>query len=592
MRNAKIVCTLGPATSDRDSIRSLADAGMTVARINSSHGSFESRADLVDQTRLVDDMTAKPVAVMVDLQGPEIRTGSTAEPVTIEGGTSVRFVEGTAVGPSEIGISQDLSAVSQGDRVLIDDGRIQTVVDRIERSTVYATVESGGELGSRKGINVPGVDLGVDNVTEKDRRDLRLAADKRVDFVAASFVRNAADVLAVSEVLESEAVDIPIIAKIERADAVEHLDEIIEAAHGIMIARGDLGVELPMEDVPLIQKRIIRKGQAAGVPVITATEMLDSMVDQSRPTRAEASDVANAVLDGTDAVMLSAETAIGDHPTKVVETMDRIIREIEGSVEYDEIREQRVPDADGEPKTDALARSARYLARDVNASAVVVASESGYTARRVAKFRPQVPVVATTPRDRVRRQLALVWGVNAQFAEIQQGSGTNVIERSVQAGLESGLVQGGDTVVVLSGMMTELEDEDTTNTLKVHVAAETLAVGRAVVAGRVCGPAVRLKDGDLSGIKSGSIAVLSSDFEGEFNGRVDDLAGIVSAKSGMTGYAAMVARELEIPMVSGADLYGVEDGQTITIDGERGVVYAGDIGGSAAKAGPRGDRQR
>jgi pyruvate kinase len=421
------------------------------------------------------------------------------------------------------------------------------------------------------------VDLGIDIVTEKDRADLGLAAEERVDFVAASFVRNAADVLAISEVLESAGVEIPIIAKIERADAVEHLDGIIDAAHGIMVARGDLGVELPMEDVPLIQKRIIRKSQAAGVPVITATEMLDSMVEQVRPTRAEASDVANAVLDGTDAVMLSAETAIGDHPTRVVETMDRIIREIEASVEYDEIREQRVPEVDAEPKTDALARSARYLARDVNASAVVVASESGYTARRVAKFRPQVPVVATTPRDRVRRQLALVWGVNAQYAEIQQGTATNVIERSVQAGLESGLVDGGDTVVVLSGMMTELEGEDTTNTLKVHVAAETLAVGRAVVEGRVSGPAVKLSSGDLSDVEAGSIAVLDSEFEAEFTGDVDTLAGIVSARSGMTGYAAMVARELEIPMISGADLYAVEDGQVVTIDGERGVVYAGDV---------------
>jgi len=577
MRNAKIVCTLGPATNDRPSIRSLADAGMTVARINSSHGSREERAALIEHTRLVDDMTAKPVAVMLDLQGPEIRTGETAAPVTIEEGSTVTFVEGDTVTAAEIGLSADISRVSAGDRVLIDDGRIETIVDGVERSTVSATVESGGELSSRKGVNVPGVDLGIDIVTEKDRADLGLAAEERVDFVAASFVRNAADVLAVSEVLESAGVEIPIIAKIERADAVEHLDGIIDAAHGIMVARGDLGVELPMEDVPLIQKRIIRKSQAAGVPVITATEMLDSMVEQVRPTRAEASDVANAVLDGTDAVMLSAETAIGDHPTRVVETMDRIVREIEASVEYDEIREQRVPEVDAEPKTDALARSARYLARDVNASAVVVASESGYTARRVAKFRPQVPVVATTPRDRVRRQLALVWGVNAQYAEIQQGTATNVIERSVQAGLESGLVDGGDTVVVLSGMMTELEGEDTTNTLKVHVAAETLAVGRAVVEGRVSGPAVKLTSGDLSDVKAGSIAVLDAEFEAEFTGDVDTLAGIVSARSGMTGYAAMVARELEIPMISGADLYAVEDGQVVTIDGERGVVYAGDV---------------
>ena len=583
MRNAKIVCTLGPATSDVESIRALADAGMTVARINASHGTPEDRAELIDGTRAVDEATAKPVAVMLDLQGPEIRTGETDEPVALEVGTTVTFREGETVSADTVGLSGDISAVSPGDRILVDDGRIETRVDRVEGDAVTATVESGGELTSHKGVNVPGVELDLEVVTEKDRRDLELAAEKRVDFVAASFVRNAEDVLAVSEVLESHDVDIPIVAKIERAGAVEHLDDIIDAAHGIMVARGDLGVELPMEDVPLIQKRIIRKCQEAGVPVITATEMLDSMVHQRRPTRAEASDVANAVLDGTDAVMLSAETAVGNHPAVVVETMDRIIREIEGSVEYEEIRDQRVPEAEGAARTDALARSARYLARDIDASAVVVASESGFTARRVAKFRPQVPVVATTPTDRVRRQLALVWGVNAQYAEVQEGNATNVIERAVQAGVDSGEVDGGDTVVVLSGMMTELEGEDTTNMLKVHVAAETLAVGRAVVEGRVAGPVARIADGDLTGVEPGSIAVLDTGFEEEFTGDVKKLAGIVSAKSGMTGYAAMVARELGIPMVSGADLYAVEDGDLVTIDGERGVVYAGDI------AGPRND---
>ncbi|MFB6266419.1 MAG: pyruvate kinase [Halodesulfurarchaeum sp.] len=585
MRNAKIVCTLGPATSERSAIRGLADAGMTVARINASHGTRDDRAELIETTRLVDERTAKPVAVMLDLQGPEIRTAATDEPVVLDAGSTVRFLEGDAMTASEIGLALDISAVEPGDRVLLDDGRIETIVESVAEGIVTATVESGGEVGSRTGVNIPGVELDVDVVTEKDRRDLELAAAQDVDFVAASFVRDASDVLAVGEILESFGADIPIIAKIERAGAVENLDGIIEAAHGIMIARGDLGVELPMEDVPLIQKRIIRSAQRAGVPVITATEMLDSMVHQRRPTRAEASDVANAVLDGTDAVMLSAETAVGDHPVRVVETMDTIVREVEGSSEYDEMREQRVPPSDQEARTDALARSARYLARDVGASAVVVASESGYTARRVAKFRPPVPVVATTPRDRVRRELALVWGVNAQFAEIQQDSGITVIERAVQAGIDAGLVEGGDTVVVLSGMMTELEGEDTTNMLKVHVAAETLAVGRAVVEGRVAGPVARLSNGDLSGVDPGSVVVLDEDFEEEFTGDVQKLAGIVSAKSGMTGYAAMVARELGIPMVSGAELSAVEDGEMVTIDGERGIVYGGDVSGDEATGG-------
>ncbi|MFB6112699.1 MAG: pyruvate kinase [Halodesulfurarchaeum sp.] len=576
MRNVKIVCTLGPSTSGRDDIRGLVEAGMSVARINASHGTAEERESLVENVKRVNDVTETPVAVMLDLQGPEIRTGETEEPVELESGATVEFVEGETITSDVIGLSRDISAVSPGDRVLLDDGRIESRVDSIEGEWVVATVESGGLLKSHKGVNVPGVDLDMDVITEKDERDLAFAAEHEVDFVAASFVGSASDVLSVSSVLESAGADIPIVSKIERADAIEHLDGIIRASHGIMVARGDLGVELPMEDVPLIQKRIIRKSQNAGVPVITATEMLESMIDSPRPTRAEASDVANAVLDGTDAVMLSAETAVGDHPSRVVSAMDRIIREVEISEEYEEITEQRVPAADEGARTDPLARSARYLARDIDASAIVVASESGYTARRVAKFRPQVPIVAATPQDTVSRQLGLVWGVDAQTADIQQDDAMAVINRSVQAGIDSGLVDSGDTVVVLSGMMTELEGSDTTNTLKVHVAAETIAVGRAVVDGRVTGPVARLTDGDLAGVEPGSIAVLGAEFDGEFEGDVAKLAGIVSAKSGMTSYAAMIAREIDVPMVSEAEIESVDDGDVITIDGERGIVYAGD----------------
>ena len=589
MRNAKIVCTLGPATEDRPAIRALADAGMTVARINSSHGTRAERTELIERAKDVDDETDKPVAVMVDLQGPEIRTGETETPVEIETGSTVTFCESATITGDRIGLTADISAVSVGDHVLLDDGRIETEVQSVDGDTVEATVLNGGPLGSHKGVNIPGVELDVDVVTEKDRADLESAVEAGADFVAASFVRDAEDVLEVGREVESLDADIPVIAKIERRDAVDHLDEIIGAAQGIMIARGDLGVELPMEDVPLIQKRIITKCQAAGVPVITATEMLDSMVKQARPTRAEASDVANAVLDGTDAVMLSAETAVGDHPTRVVETMDRIIREIEVSEEYADIVEQRVPPAAEGSRTDALARSARYLARDLNASAVVVASESGYTARRVAKFRPSVPVVATTPSDEVRRQLGLVWGVNAQYADVQAGTATTVIQDSVRAALDSGVIDPGDTVVVLTGMMTELEGEDTTNTLKVHVAAETLAVGRAVVDGRVAGPVVELESADLTEIEPGSIGIIRADFEADLTDGVENLGGIVSVRSGMTSYAAMVARELSIPMISGADVGVLDPGEIVTVDGERGVVYEGDVTGTRR---PREERHQ
>jgi pyruvate kinase len=581
MRNAKIVCTLGPASESQRTIRELAEAGMSVARLNASHGTREDRAEIIDRVRDVDETTEDPLAVMVDLQGPEIRTAEVEEPVHLETGSTVRFVKGDTATPEEVGLSYAITNVEPGDKVLLDDGRIETTVEDVEEggdaeSAVLAHVESGGDLSSRKGVNIPGVNLDLDVVTEKDRRDLELAAEKEADFVAASFVRTAEDVLEVSEVLEELGADIPIVSKIERRGAVENLGEIIDASYGVMVARGDLGVECPLEDVPMIQKRIVRKCQQTGTPVITATEMLDSMVRARRPTRAEASDVANAVLDGTDAVMLSGETAIGDDPVRVVETMSRIVRQVEASDEYDEVREQRVPAAD-DARTDALARSARYLARDIGASAVVAASESGYTALKVAKFRPKVPVVATTPNDEVRRQLALSWGVNAEYTPMSSGV-ENVIENAVQAALDAGVAESGDTVVVLSGMMSELEGTSTTNTLKVHVAAETIATGRSVVSGRVAAPVSRTTDGDLSDVPEGSVLAIDPEFDGEFTGDPHKLVGIVDARPGMTGYPAMVARELDIPMVSGAPLDpAIRDGDRVTLDAERGVVYEGDV---------------
>ncbi|WP_135819956.1 pyruvate kinase [Halostella litorea] len=575
MRNAKIVCTLGPASETRSTIRELADAGMSVARLNASHGSREDRASVIDRIRQVDDATADPLAAMVDLQGPEIRTAPLDDAIHLAEDTEVRFVEGDHATPEEVGLSLPIQGVGEGDRILLDDGRIQTTVLRTEGDAVIARVDDGGELPGRKGVNIPGVDLDLDVVTENDRKDLELAAEKNADFVAASFVRDAEDVYEVSEVLEELNADIPIIAKIERAGAVENLEEIVDAAYGVMVARGDLGVECPMEDVPMIQKRIIRTCRNAGVPVITATEMLDSMVHERRPTRAEASDVANAVLDGTDGVMLSGETAIGDHPVRVVEAMDRIVRQVERSEEYAEVREQRVPTA-ADARTDALARSARYLARDIGASAIVAASESGYTALKTAKFRPGVPVVASTPNDRVRRQLALSWGVNPQYAPLVDEGADAVIENAVGSALSAGVAESGDTVVVLSGMMTELEGASTTNMLKVHVAAETLVTGRSVVGGRVAGPVAHSADGDLSEVPEGAILSLGEGFDGEFDGDAAKLGGIVDAAPGMTGYPAMVARELGIPMISAASL-SVDDGTLVTLDAERGVVYEGDV---------------
>ncbi|WP_248909926.1 pyruvate kinase [Halocatena marina] len=575
MRSAKIICTLGPASNEQKTIRKLVAAGMSVARLNASHGSREDRAELVDYVRRVDEEQKESVAVMLDTKGPEIRTAplSHDETVRLETGSKISFIEDEEISPETVGLSVSIDAAQPGDQILLDDGLIETTVLKREGDTIRARVDTGGELGGRKGVNVPGADLNLDVVTKKDHEDLELAVQKNVDFVAASFVRDAEDVYEVSKVIEDYGAEIPIIAKIERAGAVENIDEIIDAAYGIMVARGDLGVECPMETVPVVQKRIIRKCREAGKPVITATEMLDSMVHFRRPTRAEASDVANAVLDGTDAVMLSAETAVGDHPVAVVSMMDSIIREVERSDEYIELLEQRIP-LSTEAKTDALARSARYLARDTDADAVIAATESGYTARKTAKYRPSVPVVASTPNQAVRRQLALTWGVTPLYAPVSDQSADAVVEKAVQAALDANVVDGGDTVVVLCGMMTNLEGANTTNMLKVHVAAEALTTGRVVVGGQVTNPIVHLSDGDLSNIPDGAILAVSSDFDEELTGDTDLIGGIVSANRGITGYMAIIARELEIPMISGADIRNIVDGSTVTLDAERGVVYS------------------
>ncbi|MFC7133898.1 MULTISPECIES: pyruvate kinase [Salinibaculum] len=570
--NAKIVCTLGPSSMDRGTVERLADAGMDVARLNASHGSTAQRRELIRTVRNVEDSVGRPLGVLLDIAGPEVRAVASDEGRTLQPGDSVEFTDAAPTG-DQFGLTESIDAVSPGDRLLLDDGRIETTVESVRDDVVTATVDSGGDLAGRVGVNVPGVDLDLPPVTEADRAELDLAADVGVDFVAASFVRSGADVFTISAELEERDVDVPIIAKIERADAVANADSIVDAADGVMVARGDLGVECPLEDVPIIQKRLIRKCHRAGVPVITATEMLDSMIHERRPTRAEASDVANAVLDGTDAVMLSGETAVGDHPVEVVEMMHRIIADVEGSEEYDEVREQRVPPAD-DTRTDALARSARYLARDVGASAVVAASESGYTALKAAKYRPSIPIVAATPSADVRRQLTLSWGIIPKRVTYTTDSADALIQRAVQAAIDTGAAESGDTVVVLAGMMTELEGLDTANMLKVHIASERLAAGRSVVAGQVSGPLHPVGDGDVDALPAGVVLAVPPSFDGEFEGDLSRIGGIVDGHEGMTGYPALVARELDVPMICDAPLPDdVLDGRRVTVDGERGVVY-------------------
>ncbi|MFO7927447.1 MAG: pyruvate kinase [Halobacteriota archaeon] len=584
MRNVKIVSTLGPASDDRVTIRRLTEAGMSVARLNASHGTADGHRELIEHVRAVDEGRDDPLAVMLDLRGPEVRTAETDAPTEFASGATVEFVEGSTVSPERVGLSHSIGAVAPGDTVLLDDGRIETTVERVEGETVVARIDSGGEIDSRSGVTTRGVDLDLDLVGEEDETSLRLAAEEGIDLVAASFVRDGDDVYEIADILERfGASNTPVVAKVERAAAIDNIGSIVSAADGVMVARGDLGVECPLEDVPIIQKRIIRRCVNAGIPVITATEMLESMIQSRRPTRAEASDVANAVFDGTDAVMLSGETAVGEYPVEAVETMATIANRIEESNEYADTRDSRIPAADRGVRTDAVARSARYLASDVGASAIVAVSESGYTARKAAKFRPSVPIIAATPNDDVRRQLAVSWGINARYASYAADA-DSIIETAVDSAVDAGVAASGDTIVVLAGMMSEFPETDVANTLKVHVVAETIATGRSVVAGQVAAPIVRIERGDMTDISEGSVVVLPAGFEGEFEGDVSKIAGIVAADSELTGYPAIVARELAVPMVSGVVLpSSIEDGAVITVDGERGVIYESDVTGGARR---------
>ena len=574
MGKTKIVCTLGPATSDKSTIHGLIDAGMSVARINASHGSLSEWEHYINLVRESEKEFENSISIIFDLQGPEIRTTYLDSPLHLNPGDSVQFVEGPGSPPLTIGTSHLLTGVAVGDNILLDDGKIETTIIEVTSDSITAKVLSGGELTSQKGISIPGVRLNLDPVTEKDRKDLEFISSQNVDFIAASFVRNAADILAIRSTMEEFNFDLPIIAKIERSDSLKELDSIIEISYGIMIARGDLGVECPLQEVPLIQKRIIHKCIDSGVPVITATEMLDSMITSPRPTRAEASDVANAVLDGTDAVMLSGETAIGIDPIGVVKTMNGIIFEVESSDEHANILEQRVSSVVSS-NTGALSRSARYLARDIGASAIIVVSDSGYTALKTSKFRPSVPIFAVLPSENLCRRLALSWGVSAKQESLPNEQPFEITNNAVSLALASKIVRDGDTVVVISGMLPHLS-WNTTKTLQIYVASEIIDKGVGIVSGLVSGPLFRLSLSNIDSIPEGAIVFIPRTFTEEIPALAKKYSGILYESPGLTSYVALIARELNLPMISGISLPDSLSNKTIvTLDGGRGLLYHG-----------------
>ncbi len=468
-RRTKIVCTLGPSSNTLEKIEQLYLAGMNVARINFSHGSHEDHARTMSYVRKVAKKHQYSIPILMDLQGPKIRVGKMKEGSQIlRVGNMLTLTPDDIEGTSEripIDYSYLTSDAVSGDRILIDDGLLELMVEEVNEREVRARVVVGGVIKSRKGVNLPGVKISMPSLTEKDIEDLEFGLTQDVDYVAMSFVRKARDIQDVISRVRAAGSNAGIIAKIEKPEAVENIDEIIEESDGIMVARGDLGIEIASERVPQVQKSIIERSRTAGKPVITATQMLDSMITNPRPTRAESSDVANAVLDGTDAVMLSGETAAGEYPVEAVKTMDKICRTIEENAEsiYYSL-EYRKPDWKEKQVIESLSYSCVTIAENVEAKAISTITHSGNTARRIAKFRPKVPIIAFTESQKVRRQLNLVWGVDSvklsQIFDTDQSVG--MMEDYLR---NNGLVVNGDRIIIATGM--PIAKRGRTNMLKV-----------------------------------------------------------------------------------------------------------------------------
>ena len=467
MRRAKIVATLGPATSSYEQILGLVEAGMDVARLNLSHGSYSDHSAVYDHVRRASDVSGRAIGILVDLQGPKIRLGRFASgPVLLSVGDTFTVTTDDVPGDRDMvsttyaGLPGD---VAVGDSILIDDGRVALEVTDVTGTRVVTRVVEGGRVSDNKGLNLPGVAVSVPALSEKDIDDLRWGLRAGCDLIALSFVRSAADIADVHRVMDEEGVRVPVLAKVEKPQAVDNLLEIVAAFDGIMVARGDLGVELPLEMVPLVQKRAIELCRVAAKPVIVATQMLDSMATATRPTRAEASDVANAVLDGADALMLSGETSVGEHPALAVSTMARIIAHVEDNA-LDRL--SRLPADPPGSTARALTKAAVDVAGAVSAASLIPFTETGSSARLIARWRAPEPILAFTPNPRVRCQLALVWGVETFLVPSVMHTDDMVVQVD-RALLDIGRVTYGDRVVIVAGVPPGIPG--TTNGMRVHL---------------------------------------------------------------------------------------------------------------------------
>jgi len=578
MRKTKIICTLGPATAGDDVLRQLMENGMSTARLNFSHGTQEEHKTTADRVKRIRDELGMPVALLLDIKGPKIRLKKfeNGQAEVKEGDiftlTSDEITGTThAVSVTYKNLPMD---VNPGDTLLIDDGLISMKVMKKNSRNIECRVTNGGILKNGKGVNVPGVKIKLPYMSDNDRKDILFGIENDFDFIAASFVRDAECVKEVRKILDDNGGGaIKIIAKIENREGIDNIEEILRVSDGIMIARGDMGVEIPFEELPAIQKDIIRKCNLKGKPVVTATQMLDSMIRNPRPTRAETTDVANAIYDGTDAIMLSGETSVGEFPVEAVKTMSKIAVEAEKGIDYIEKFYHTHIDI-SRNITNAISHATCLTAHSLGGAAIIAVTSSGRTARMLSKFRPAYPVIATTFSGRVYRQLSMAWGVYPVLTDIKNNS-DEILEHSIKKAAETCLVRNGDLVVITGGMIAGVSG--TTNTLKVHIIGDILAEGKGVNALKASGPIFIMHDDtSLKDFNAGDIIVISRTTESVLS-VLKNAAAIVTEEDSETSKAAIAGKALQIPVLanvtSAVDI--LKCGAIATVDSSKGFVYAG-----------------
>lgn len=576
MRKTKIICTLGPASESEEVLREMIKAGMNVARLNFSHGTHEEHQKKLDLVKRLRAEMNVPLATLLDTKGPEIRLGQLKDgKAELEDGDIFTLTTEDILGDkTRASISfKDLTRdVTEGDTILIDDGLIELKVNKVIGSDIVCTVMNGGKISDRKGINVPNVDLSMPYISERDRADIEFGIKAGFDFIAASFVRCAQDVLQIREILEEHGCNtIKIISKIENAQGVNNLDEILRVSDGIMIARGDMGVEIPLEDVPVIQKLIIQRVYNSGKYVITATQMLDSMMNHPRPTRAEATDVANAIYDGTSVIMLSGETAAGKYPVESVRTMAKIAERTENDINY--LRRFREHDGDhSRDVTNAISHATCSAAYDLEASAIITVTQSGQTARMISKYRPQMPIVGCTTQMATYRHLCMSWGVVPVLCE-EQNTEDGLFKHAIARAKEYDVVKDGDLVVITAGV--PLGIPGTTNLLKVQTVGDVIlngtGVGDKCVTAGVC--VAKSERDALENFRAGDILVIDSTTN-ELLDVMKKASGIITAQPGQNSHAAIVGLALNIPVIVGAKdcTQVIRNGTSILMDASKGIV--------------------